>query len=80
MELQIGCLEVLRELSNYIDHDVSPELRSQIESHVQECHSCRAVFDGMSNIVRLVGSADVIELPLGFSRRLFEKVHARIVC
>ena len=79
-ELQISCEEVRRELSNYIDDDVSFELRVRIDSHVQECRGCCAVFDGMKNVVRLVGEDDVIELPRGFSRRLYERVRSRTTC
>ena len=78
-ELQISCEEVRRELSNYIDDDVSAGLRARIDSHVRSCIGCRAIFDGMNNVIRLVGAHDVIELPSGFSRRLFERLRQRTV-
>lgn len=76
-ELQIGCEEVRRELSNYLEDDVTPELRSRIESHVSGCRGCRAVYDGLKNVVRLVGEGGVIELPAGFSQRLFAMIRSR---
>ena len=79
-ELLISCLEVRREMSNYIEDDVSLELRARIDSHVEACNGCRAIFDGVRNVIRLVGARDVIELPREFSRRLYARVRARIVC
>ena len=73
---EITCQEVRRELSNYIEDDVSPALRAQIEAHVERCRGCRAVYDGVRNIVRLVGGGEVLELPQGFSKRLLERIRA----
>ena len=79
-ELQISCVEIRRELSNYFEGDVSSEVRARIELHIEACNGCRAVFDGMKNVIRLVESQEVLELPLGFSRRLYERLRARTVC
>jgi hypothetical protein len=71
---EISCQEVRRELSNYIEEDVGPTLRAQIEAHVEACGGCRAVYDGVRNILRLVGGGEVLELPQGFSKRLLERI------
>ena len=72
----ISCEEVHRELSNYIDDEVTPELRARIDDHVRSCADCKAVYDGLRNVLTLVGSGDFIELPRGFSFRLFERLQA----
>ncbi len=72
--LEISCFEVQRELSNYIDDDLTPVLRNRIEIHVSKCPGCRAVFDGVKNVIVLVGTEDLIELPLDFSRRLYRRL------
>jgi predicted anti-sigma-YlaC factor YlaD len=72
--MEISCIEVLRELSNYVDEEVSSTLRARIESHVQQCPGCKAMIDGVRNVIQLVGSGEVIELPQGFSQRLFKKL------
>jgi anti-sigma factor (TIGR02949 family) len=68
--LEIDCYQVRKELSDYLDGDLTPELRAQIEHHLEACHHCTAVDDGLQNIVRLLGNEKVIALPEGFSRRL----------
>ena len=74
--IEITCKIVRRELSNYIEDDVTPELRARIQHHVEKCPGCRAVYDGVLNILRLVGGGDVLDLPTGFSRRLLERIRA----
>jgi len=70
-ELLITCIEVRRELSNYIDDEITPELRSRLEEHVATCSGCKAIYDGMRNILTLVTATELIELPRGFSARLY---------
>src|SRR5215469_8254903 len=45
----ISCGEVRRELSNYIDDEVTPEVRPRIDEHVRFCPGCKAVYDGVRN-------------------------------
>ena len=72
--LRIACEEVRKELANYMEDDVSAELRLRIEHHFFECDGCYAIYDGLQKIVRLIGSSDVIELPRGFSHRLYQRI------
>ena len=78
-ELGISCDEVRRELSNYIENDLALELRERIEVHVARCEGCRAVFDGINNVVCLVSAEELIELPPQLSKKLYERVRKRIV-
>ena len=72
--MEISCLEVIRELSNYIDEDVKPQLRADIESHLPNCAHCTAIYDGLRNTITLVGDGRTFELPSGFSQRLRDKM------
>ncbi|MGE5733455.1 MAG: anti-sigma factor family protein, partial [Acidobacteriota bacterium] len=38
---------MIRELSNYVDQDVQPELRADIEAHLPTCAHCTAIYDGL---------------------------------
>jgi hypothetical protein len=72
--MQLTCADVRRELSNYFEDDVTTELRRRIEDHVLGCPGCKAVYDGLRNVIQLVRGTEVIELPEGFSRRLRERL------
>ena len=72
--IEISCVEVWREISNYLDGDISPELRERMEDHFKACAHCTAVLDGTRNVVGLVGDGRLFEIPDGFSKRLYKKV------
>ena len=75
--IEISCLEVWREISNYIDGEINPELRARMEAHFKSCAHCAAVLDGTRNVVKLVADGVEFELPEGFSQRLYNKIKDR---
>ena len=75
---EIDCQQVWRELVNYTEGDLTPEMRDRITRHLQSCPHCRAVYDGSRNIVRLLGDKNVFELPQGFSGRLYRRFMSRV--
>ena len=72
--MDVSCLEVIRELSNYIDKDVTPKLRDQILAHLSGCSRCTAVYDGLRNAIILTGDDRAFDLPEGFSQHLRAKL------
>jgi len=72
--IEISCLEVWREISNYIEDGVDAELRARMEAHFKVCAHCNAVLDGTRNVVKLVGDGVVYQLPEGFSQRLYNRI------
>ncbi len=70
----LNCKHVWKEISNYIDDSVSPELREAIEEHLAHCRHCAAVLDSTRNILYLIADERTFELPVGYSERL----HARL--
>ena len=72
--IEISCVEVLREISNFLEGRVDPELRARMEAHFALCNTCKAVLDGTSNVVKLIADGQTFEVPAGFSERLFSKL------
>jgi anti-sigma factor RsiW len=72
--IEISCVEVWREISNYLDNEISTELRERMEAHFKGCAHCTAVLDGTRNVVKLVGDGKAFQIPDGFSKRLYRKV------
>ncbi len=75
--IEISCVEVWREISNYVDDSVDPELRRRMEEHFKGCEHCTAVLDGTRNVVRLVGDNRSFDLPAGFSDRLKKRLQEK---
>ena len=72
--MEISCLEVWREISNFLDGEVDAELRARMEAHFKNCAHCKAILDGTRNVVKLVGDGFEYEMPQGFSQRLYDKL------
>ena len=75
--IEISCAEVWREISNYLDGEISAELRERMAAHFEVCAHCTAVLEGTQNVVGLVGDGRVFQVPEGFSKRLYERILAR---
>ena len=75
--IEISCLEVWKEISNFIDHSVEPELRARMEAHFRVCAHCTAVLDGTRNVVKLVADGVEYPVPDGFGSRLRERMKAK---
>ena len=78
MVMEISCEEVWREVSNYLDDEITPELRARMREHFKGCKHCTAVLDGTRNVVQLVGDAKAFLLPAGFSDRLYQKLDRKL--
>ena len=78
MVIEISCEEVWREICNYLENDISPELRARLEAHFKGCAHCTAVLQGSRNVVQLVEGGTVFDLPNGFSNRLYKRLQDRL--
>jgi Putative zinc-finger len=70
----VSCEEVWREISDYLEGEVEPNLHAAIEEHIRGCKHCTAVLDGTRNVIQLYGDERMFEVPLGFSHRLQRKL------
>ncbi len=74
----VDCRLIWSEISNYIDNDIAPEMRAEMEEHLAHCRICTAVLDGAYNIVTIVADDRVFRLPTGFSSRLKQRIQDEI--
>jgi anti-sigma factor RsiW len=72
----VSCEQVWREISNYLEGEVDPNLRAAMEEHFRGCKHCSAVLDGTRNVIQLYGDERMFEVPLGFSHRLHRRLEA----
>jgi anti-sigma factor RsiW len=73
-----NCEDVLAELSNYVDEEVSASLRKQIEEHMVHCKSCSAIYDSTRKTLRIVTESGSFELSEDVSSRVASRIRARI--
>jgi putative zinc finger protein len=70
----VNCETVWREISNYLDDEIAPELRTGMDEHFRICKNCTAVLNGTLNVVHLYGDDRMLEAPLGFGHRLHRRL------
>src|SRR5260370_39446336 len=61
--IEISCVEVWREISNFLEESVDRELRARMEAHFAVCSNCKAVLDGTKNAVKLIGDEKRLTCP-----------------
>ncbi|MGE5324927.1 MAG: anti-sigma factor family protein [Actinomycetota bacterium] len=66
----VSCEDVLNELSNFIDDDIDPTLKVEIENHLKKCRRCSVLHDSLRKVLVVVGDERTFEIPVGFSERL----------
>lgn len=47
------CEELIRYLSDYIDHQLDEELTEEAQEHLRTCHNCRVVLDSTQKMILL---------------------------
>ncbi len=77
MGMKRRCVEVRRELLNERAEEPGGDWQFQIVEHFRDCDVCPDQEEELRRIIRLIGEADILEMPAGFSERLRERI-ARI--
>lgn len=77
-QIPVDCMEVFRQISNYLEGDLDPAVRTRMEAHFKVCAHCAAVLDGSRNVIQLVGDGQAFDVPASFSRRLYSKLDAHL--
>ena len=73
--IEIDCVEVWRQISNYLEGEVDTALRASMASHFKDCAHCSAILDGTRNVVELVGDGKAFEIPAGVSQKFYKKLN-----
>jgi anti-sigma factor (TIGR02949 family) len=72
----LACKNLLGNLSDYIDGDLSDDLCQELQRHMAGCENCRVVFDTLTKTVYLYhATAQEVEVPADVRGRLFETLH-----
>jgi anti-sigma factor (TIGR02949 family) len=73
-----SCDDVRGALSDYVDGDVSPELRRELERHLSECRTCQVLYDTTRKTLQIVTNVGSFEVPEAASERLVTKIMSRL--
>jgi anti-sigma factor RsiW len=73
-----SCDQVLAELAEYMDDQVAAEIRRELEIHLAQCQTCRALYDSARKTLTLVTDSRSFELPEDISARILEKIMKKV--
>lgn len=66
----MNCKGVIRELSNYIDGDLDPVVKQELERHLEHCEDCTMIVDQTKKSIEILCDAKPVELPAEVRSRL----------
>ena len=72
----LSCEELLNELNDYLDDELTAALRRELEEHLSECRPCKVVADSTRQTVKIVTGCRSFELPPKFSAKIMTRIRA----
>ncbi len=72
----MSSLCVVEQLSGYLDGEVSPRARTEIEEHLTHCRECRHHLEGLRAVVDRLESLERVMPPLTVSRAVHQGTRA----
>lgn len=74
----LTCKRFLQELNDYLDETLDPEIRSELQRHVNECPNCWVVCNTTERTVKVFKGMDCKPVPPGIQQRLMDALEKRI--
>jgi hypothetical protein len=74
----IACSDFLAEIGNYLEDDVAPDVRAQLEAHLKHCSSCTVLVDSTRKTLKVVTDSGSFELDQSAVKPLADSILARI--
>ena len=70
----MNCKGVIRELSNYIDGDLDPVVKQELERHLEHCEDCTMIVDQTKKTIEILCGSQ----PVSISTDVRSRLHAAL--
>jgi hypothetical protein len=74
----ITCEEFLAEFGDYLEDQVSPEVRKELELHLSRCRVCQVLYDSSLKTIKIVTESSSFELPESVANPIIDRVMAKL--
>ena len=74
----ITCEEFFAEFGDYLEDQVSPEVRKELELHLSQCRACHVLYDSSLKTIRIVTESNSFEIPQNVFDPIIERVMAKL--
>jgi hypothetical protein len=71
----ITCEEFFAEFADYLEEQVSPEIRQELDLHLSQCRACHVLYDSSRKTIKIVSESNSFELP----QRVFDPIIDRVM-
>src|SRR4051794_29113847 len=69
--VEMSCIEVRALIVDYLDGNLELDAYIRVDTHLEHCRHCSAIYDGIRNVVALLGSGELFQPPSGLDKRLY---------
>ena len=74
----ITCEEFFAEFADYLENQVSSEVRQELELHLSQCRACHVLYDSTSKTIKIVSESNSFELPQNVFDPIIDRVMAKL--
>ena len=74
----ITCEEFFVEFGDYLENQVSPEVRKELELHLSQCRACHVLYDSTCKTVKIVTESGSFDIPKSVSDAIIDRVMAKL--
>jgi anti-sigma factor RsiW len=74
----LNCKGLIVELTEYLDGDLSPDVRVELELHLSGCENCRIIVNTTRQTIEIYCNAEPAPLPEDVRGRLHQALAARL--
>jgi len=71
----ITCEEFFAEFADYLENQVSPEVRQELDLHLSQCRACHVLYDSSRKTIKIVSESNSFELP----QKVFDPIIDRVM-
>ena len=72
--IEMSCVEARTLLVDYLDGEPGFDTYLRIDAHLHQCGHCSAIYDGVRNVIELLGSEEVFPFPGGLEEKLYDSL------
>ena len=66
----MSCRKLLSEISNYLDGEIDPAARQELDEHLAKCPNCWVVFDTTRKTIQIYQGCEPYPIPETLQNRL----------
>jgi anti-sigma factor RsiW len=74
----VTCKDFLKELGDYLDETVDPQVKEELSKHINECPNCWVVLNTTQKTIQVYKGMDPDPLPNGVHDRLIGALEKKI--